>query len=124
MKAAILTPRCAEFSSLNQFAKAFYAPHAVSWAADWYEDDAAFRADSAQLGFHYDLVIVAQDGALGMVNVLDLRCRIPQIPLIWISDDPYFAQTALEQKVLYFLTRPISETRLAEALTLLLRLPA
>ncbi|MCR5432616.1 MAG: hypothetical protein K6E95_08675 [Lachnospiraceae bacterium] len=55
----------------------------------------------------YDLVVVDINGAEGMEIVLEYAERFPGSKIIWITDDPYFAKTAIRNHIHDFITRPL-----------------
>ena len=60
----------------------------------------------------YDVVIVALNGAQGMELVLEYSRRFDDTHIIWITDDPYFAGTAIRQHIYDFIERPYDTERL------------
>jgi len=64
----------------------------------------------------YDIVVVALNGARGMELVLEYSRRFEMTLLIWITDDPYFAKTAIRQHIYDFLERPYDDGKLCETI--------
>ena len=60
----------------------------------------------------YSIVVVALNGAQGMELVLEYSRRFGDTLVIWITDDPYFAGTAIRQHIYEFLERPYDDVRL------------
>ena len=60
----------------------------------------------------YNIVVVALNGAQGMELVLEYSRRFGDTLVIWITDDPYFAGTAIRQHIYEFLERPYDDFRL------------
>ena len=54
----------------------------------------------------YDLVVVCLDGAEGMEVVMEYNQRFKDSQLIWISEDQYFAGTAMRAHIHDFIVRP------------------
>ena len=54
----------------------------------------------------YDIVVVALNGARGMELVLEYSRRFDMTLVVWITDDPYFAGTAIRQHIYDFIERP------------------
>lgn len=63
----------------------------------------------------YDIVVVALNGAQGMELVLEYSRRFDDTHIIWITDDPYFAGTAIRQHIYDFIERPYDTERLKNA---------
>ena len=61
----------------------------------------------------YDVVIIALNGAQGMELVLEYSRRFYDTRIIWITDDPYFAGTAIRQHIYDFFQRPYDDAQLA-----------
>lgn len=62
----------------------------------------------------YDLVIIGIDGAQGMELVCNYREIFDCTPVIWITNDPYFAGVAIRMRIFDFIVRPLVETRFRE----------
>ena len=58
-------------------------------------------------GNRCDLVIVALDGAAGMINCQYIRKRRKQLPLLWISEQESFYKESLRIEVEGFLIKPV-----------------
>ena len=63
---------------------------------------------------HYDIVVVALDGARGMNEVNEWTGRCPSSKVIWITDDKEFASVALQKHIHDFIVRPFDIIRLKE----------
>lgn len=63
---------------------------------------------------HYDIVVVALDGARGMNEVNEWTGRYPSSKVIWITDDREFASIALQKHISDFIVRPFDSHRLRE----------
>ena len=70
----------------------------------------------------YDVVVVALNGAQGMEFVLEHNRRFDDTHIIWITDDPYFAGTAIRQHINEFIERPYDNERLKAAIHEAIRL--
>lgn len=64
----------------------------------------------------YDIVVVALNGAQGMELALEYSRRFDMTLLIWITDDPYFAGTAIRQHIYDFIERPYDDGKLLETI--------
>ncbi len=64
----------------------------------------------------YDIVVVALNGAQGMELALEYSRRFDMTLLIWITDDPYFAGTAIRQHIYDFIERPYDDGKLRETI--------
>ena len=64
----------------------------------------------------YDIVVVALNGARGMELVLEYNRRFDKTQVIWITDDPYFAGTAIREHIYDFLERPYDDEKLRETI--------
>ncbi len=64
---------------------------------------------------NYDAAVIAKKGAKGMEYVREYRIRYPKMPVIWITDDEYFAGVAIRRKVFDFIVRPYDKERILEA---------
>ena len=62
--------------------------------------------------YEYDIVIVALNGAQGMELVLEYSRRFDDTHIIWITDDPYFAGTAIRRHIYDFIERPYDSEKL------------
>ncbi len=63
-----------------------------------------------------DILIVARDGADGMESVRAAKVLLPNIPLIWFSDDKGFCPESYRVGCNYFSAAPISEEIIKKAL--------
>ncbi len=63
-----------------------------------------------------NVLIVARDGAEGMESVRAAKILLPDIPIIWFSDDKGFGPESYRVGCNYFSASPISEELLAKAL--------
>ena len=70
----------------------------------------------------YDIVVVALNGAQGMELVLEYSRTFDDTHVIWITDDPYFAGTAIRQHIYDFIERPYDSERLKGAIHEAIRL--
>ena len=64
----------------------------------------------------YDIVVVALNGARGMELVLEYSRRFDMTLVVWITDDPYFAGTAIREHIYDFIERPYDDDRLRETI--------
>ncbi len=64
-----------------------------------------------------DLLIVAQDGASGMEGARAAKVLLPDVPLIWFSDDNGFGPESYRVGCAFFCALPITKERLCKALT-------
>ena len=64
----------------------------------------------------YDIVVVALNGARGMELVLEYSRRFDMTLVVWITDDPYFAGTAIRQHIYDFIERPYDDETLRETI--------
>ena len=62
------------------------------------------------------VVWIALDGAAGMETVIALKERFPLLPIVWMSEDKFFAATAYNLKVAYFLHKNCTADEIAKAL--------
>ncbi len=63
-----------------------------------------------------DILIVACDGAHGMESVRAAKILLPDIPLIWFSDDKGFGPESYRVGCTYFSALPITEDILEKAM--------
>ena len=63
---------------------------------------------------HYDIVVVALNGARGMNEVIEWTGRFPTSRVIWITDDREFASVAIQKHIFDFIVRPFNSGRLRE----------
>lgn len=63
-----------------------------------------------------DILIVARDGAEGMESVRAAKILLPNIPIIWFSDDNGFGPESYRVGCSYFSALPISAEILTKAL--------
>ncbi len=80
----------------------------------FYEDYDTFISEFPNAGSK--LLIVARDGADGMESVRAARILLPQIPMIWFSDDNGFGPESYRVGCDYFSALPISEEILEKAI--------
>lgn len=71
----------------------------------------------------FALLIVALNGAAGLEAVRQIRAKVPNVPLLWISDED-FSLFGYQYRVTYFLHRPVSDAELRESVADCLRLGA
>lgn len=64
----------------------------------------------------YDVVVVGINGALGMELVCKYRELYGNTLVIWITDDPYFANVAIRAHIFDFIVRPFQGARFREPL--------
>ena len=64
----------------------------------------------------YDVVVVGINGAQGMELVCKYRELYGNTLVIWITDDPYFANVAIRTHIFDFIVRPMDGTRFREPL--------
>lgn len=69
---------------------------------------------------HYDLIIVALNGARGMNEVAEWAARYPSSRIIWITDDKEFAGIAMQKHVSDFIVRPYVNERFKESISFFL----
>ncbi|MBQ9483213.1 MAG: hypothetical protein IJU82_03395 [Ruminiclostridium sp.] len=69
----------------------------------------------------YNIVVIALNGAQGMELVLEYSRRFDNTLVIWITDDPYFAGTAIRQHIYEFIERPYDDTKLRKVIKSALR---
>lgn len=81
----------------------------IQWTPTYDE----FRRDLVKQA--YDLVIVAEKGAMGMEICISTRKVRPNIPLFWFSDDPVFATQSYRLNCTYFGSLPVSVQVMANA---------
>lgn len=62
--------------------------------------------------YGYGLVIVALEGAEGMIAVQNWSEMHRDAKIIWITSDPYFAGEAIERHIHDFIVRPYDRERL------------
>ena len=60
----------------------------------------------------YDLVVIALEGGRGMQTMLNWAERYPDIQIIWITSDPYFAGLAIRWHIHDFIERPYEPDRI------------
>lgn len=71
----------------------------------------------------FALLIVVLNGVAGLEAVRQIRAKVPNVPLLWISDED-FSLFGYQYRVTYFLRRPVSDTELRESVADCLRLGA
>ena len=64
----------------------------------------------------YDVVVVGINGAQGMELVCKYRELYGNTLVIWITDDPYFANVAIRTHIFDFIVRPFQGARFREPL--------
>lgn len=64
----------------------------------------------------YDLVLVTADGANGMESVIAARNALPEVPVIWFSDDKAFGCQSYRLGCTYFGMKPVTGEKLLAAL--------
>ncbi|WP_206458861.1 hypothetical protein [Anaerovorax sp. IOR16] len=69
----------------------------------------------------FSLLAVVLNGVTGLEVVRELREKVPDMPILWISDEDY-SLFGYQYRVTYFLRRPVSGIELREAVTACLRL--
>lgn len=69
----------------------------------------------------FSLLVVALNGVAGLEAVRQLRQTVPDVPILWISDEDY-SLFGYQYRVTYFLRRPVADLELREAITGCLRL--
>ena len=108
MKVAIFTRDKEEYTMLKDVLKNCVWENKLSLQADWF-------VDHIRLQEKYDMAVVSFDGAYGLETVVGIKECWKDIRVIWISQDKYFAASAMRYKVDDFIVRPISVTRFKEA---------
>lgn len=68
----------------------------------------------------FSLMTVTLNGTAGLEAVRKLREKVPDVPLLWISDED-FSLFGYQYRVTYFLRRPVSDVQLREAIVSCLR---
>lgn len=68
----------------------------------------------------FALLVVVINGVAGLEAVRQLRDKVPDVPILWISDEDY-SLFGYQYRVNSFLRRPVSDTELREAVTLCLK---
>ena len=61
----------------------------------------------------FSLLVVVLNGVGGLETVGKLRWQVPNVPLLWISDED-FSLLGYQYHVTYFLRRPVADTQLRE----------
>ncbi|KXL52973.1 hypothetical protein CLNEO_15150 [Anaerotignum neopropionicum] len=64
----------------------------------------------------FSLLVVALNGVAGLDAVRQLRQKVPDVPILWISDEDY-SLFGYQYRVTCFLQRPVSDMELREAVT-------
>jgi DNA-binding NarL/FixJ family response regulator len=64
----------------------------------------------------FSLLVVALNGVGGLDAVRQLREKVPDVPILWISDEDY-SLFGYQYRVNCFLRRPVSDMDLREAVT-------
>lgn len=62
----------------------------------------------------FSLLVVALNGVAGLDAVRQLRSKVPDVPLLWISNEDY-SLFGYQLRVNYFLRTPVSDTELEVA---------
>lgn len=69
----------------------------------------------------FDLVFVSHDNACGMEGVIAIRNVLPNVPVIWFSNDEGFGSQAYRLQADFFHAKPITPSILEMALNRALR---
>nr|WP_288828818.1 hypothetical protein [uncultured Clostridium sp.] len=69
----------------------------------------------------FSFLVVVLNGVEGLEAVRQFRVNVPDLPLLWISDEDY-SLFGYQYRVNSFLCKPVSDTELREAVTGCLRL--
>lgn len=69
----------------------------------------------------FSFLVVVLNGVEGLEAVRQFRVDVPDLPLLWISDEDY-SLFGYQYRVNSFLCKPVSDTELREAVTGCLRL--
>lgn len=69
----------------------------------------------------FDLVFVSHDNARGMEGVIAIRNVLPNVPVIWFSNDEDFGSQAYRLHTDFFHSKPITPVILEMALNRVLR---
>ncbi len=64
---------------------------------------------------HYGMTIVALDGASGMESARAAKILLPEVPLIWLSDDKAFGPESYRVGCAYFSAAPITQELMRSA---------
>lgn len=64
----------------------------------------------------FDIVVVAQPGAIGMEAAVGARQFAPKASLIWASDEAAFIAQSYRLRAAMFLSLPLEEAQVKEAL--------
>lgn len=64
----------------------------------------------------YDVAIVALNGARGLEAIVKIRDFDKRLPIIWISNDEYFALISYRYRVHMFIQKPFKEDELLESI--------
>lgn len=64
----------------------------------------------------FSLLVVVLNGVAGLEAVRQLRQKVPDVPILWISDEDY-SLFGYQYRVTHFLRRPVSDMELREAIT-------
>lgn len=62
----------------------------------------------------FSFLVVVLNGVTGLEAVGQLRTKVPDVPLLWISDED-FSLAGYQYRVTYFLHRPVSDKELQAA---------
>lgn len=62
------------------------------------------------------LLVVLADGAAGMEGVFLARQMVPELPVLWFSDDSQFGMQSHRLDCSYFSTKPMTDDKLHRAL--------
>ncbi len=63
-----------------------------------------------------DVIIVAQEGAIGMESARAAKILLPSIPLVWLSNDKGFGPESYRIGCTFFSHSPITEKNIFNAL--------
>ena len=69
----------------------------------------------------FDLVVVSHDNACGMEGVIAIRNCMPNVPVIWFSNDEGFGSQAYRLHTDFFHSKPVNPAILEMALNRALR---
>ena len=83
-------------------------------SVSYFEDYDSFVENLPQK--HYDCAVITENNANGMEGVIALRNVLPQLPLIWFSNDEGFGCQAYRLNADFFHTKPITAEILKMAL--------
>ncbi len=69
----------------------------------------------------FSFLVVALNGVAGLEAIRQLRAKLPDIPILWISDEDY-SLFGYQYRVTCFLCKPVPDTELRDAVSSCLRL--